>query len=185
MCDYVVVRSPRCCRVRRGEVTLVPPVAAETIRDRRSGHGHREQGCPPVRELLLARQGLPELPTRGTDQHAAYGKRHHRARRPPFGEGFAGRPMQVKDDFIEILRKMMKLVNKPTPALLDWHVTRWAEDPWSSGVLVHARRFRRGDGALGEPNTRRVYSRARRAAGGGAVCPRRYAHRSTRGGERR
>ena len=47
----------------------------------------------------------------------------------------------------------MKMVKQPTPALLDWQVTRWAEDPWSCGAYSYMRVGSDEDDvrALGEP----------------------------------
>ena len=183
LCDHVVVALPLGVlqgRARRSEVTFVPPLSSR----KRSaiaalGMGTenkvvlRFESCFwPAKARFL---NCTDQRYRFINMHA-YGKPNviiaHVA--PPFGEGFAGRSdTQVKDDVIEILRKMMKLVNKPTPALLDWHVTRWAEDPWSCGAYSYMRVGSDEDDvrALGEPeHGGRVYFAGEACSLEGAQC---------------
>ena len=163
LCDYVVVALPLGVlqgRARRSEVMFVPPLSPR----KRSAIAALGMGTENKVVLRFERCFWPAKARflNCTDQRYrfinmhAYGKPNvivaHVA--PPFGEGFAGRSdAQVKDDVIEILRKMMKMVNQPTPKLLDWRVTRWAEDPWSCGAYSYMRVGSDEDDvrALGEP----------------------------------
>ena len=95
---------------------------------------------------------------------------------PPFCEGFADMSdEQVRDDVIEILRKMMKSIigNQPTPTLLDWRVTRWSEDVWSCGAYSYMRVGSDEDDvlALAEPeHNGRVYFAGEACTVEGAQC---------------
>mmetsp|Transcript_6125 Transcript_6125/g.25398 ORF Transcript_6125/g.25398 Transcript_6125/m.25398 type:complete len:237 (-) Transcript_6125:1111-1821(-) len=185
-------RAAGSSQTQRGDVR--PPfVAAETIRDRRPGHGHREQGRPPVRAVLLARQSpIPELhrPEVPIHQHARVrqARRHRRARGAPVWRGLRrplGRPGQGR-------RHRDPSQDDEDGESADAGVTGLAGDAVGGGpvvvrrVLVHASGIRRGrrEGAGRSRARRKGPFRGRGVlAGGGAVRPRRHAHRSTRGGD--
>ena len=184
-CDYVVVALPLGVlqgRAERSNVTFAPPLSHR----KRAAIASLGMGVENKVVLRFERCFWPakirflnctDQRYRFINMHA-YGKPNTIVAHvgPPFCEGFADMSdEQVRDDVIEILRKMMKSIigNQPTPTLLDWRVTRWSEDVWSCGAYSYMRVGSDEDDvlALAEPeHNGRVYFAGEACTVEGAQC---------------